>query len=250
VQSLLRALDLLRVISRETSGLRLVEVAERTGYPTSTVHRLLTTLEERQFVFLERATKNWCIGSQCFAIGAGFVRRRNLDAVAQPVMQRLRERCNLTVNLAVSDAGKMTIVCQSQSRTTPPGLARLGDQSPITKTALGQSVIACLPETEIRQLLAAAGDQPAIRKNLSDSISEARLRRFAVDNEVNAIGLRCVASPILDEHGNPIAALSIVGAVSQIEFSSFGDLGTVVRMAAAEVTHSIGGRAPLAAPQA
>src|SRR6202050_3666864 len=138
VQSLLRALDLLKVIAGEADGLRLVDIADRSGYPTSTVHRLLTTLEERQFAFCDKETKTWNIGSQCLSVGAGFGRRRNLGAIAQPVMQRLRERCNLTVNLAVAEPGKMTLICQSASRNTPPGLARPGAQSPITATALGQ----------------------------------------------------------------------------------------------------------------
>jgi|SRR5579871_722911 len=245
VQSLLRALDLLKIVATEADGLRLVEIAEKSGYATSTVHRLLTTLEERQFVFFDKDTKNWSIGSQCLAVGAGFGRRRNLGAIAQPVMQRLRERYNLTVNLAVAEAGKMMLICQFRGRNIPPGLARPGAQSPITATALGQSVIASLPKAEINQILNSTCDQFPARKNLSESISEIRLQRFAVDNEVNAVGLRCVAAPIFDEYGNPIAALSIAGGVPQIEIGSLGTIGWDVRMAAAEVTQNIGGCVPV-----
>ena len=160
-------------------------------------------------------------------------------------MQRLRERCNLTVNLAVAEAGKMMLICQFPSRQIPPGLARPGAQSPITATALGQSVIASLPKAEINQILNSAGDHPPVRNNLSESISETRLRRFAVDNEVNARGLRCVAAPIFDEYGNPIAALSIAGGVPEIEIGALGTIGQAVRIAAAEVTQNIGGSSPV-----
>ena len=240
VQSLLRALDLLKVIAENKDGLRLVEIAEKSAYPTSTVHRLLTTLEERQIVYFDKPTRNWNIGSQCFAVGAGFGRMRNLGAIAQPVMQRLRERSHLTVNLAVAEAGKMMLICQYRGRVVPPGLAKPGVQSPLTATAMGQSVIAALPEAEINQILKAVERMPA-PKNLSDTISETRVRRFAVDNEVNAIGLRCVAAPIFDEYGNPVAALSIAGAASEIEINALGSIGRDVRMAAAEVTQNIGG---------
>jgi len=244
VQSLLRALDLLKVISGEAEGLRLSAIAEKSDFPPSTVHRLLTTLEERQFVAFDKATKSWTIGSQCLSVGAGFARRRNLGAMAQPVMLRLRERSSLTVNLAVAEAGKMMLICQVPGRDIPPGLARPGRQSPITATALGQSVIASLPEPEIHRILSSADRLPP-RMNLSESISEARTRRFAVDNEVNAAGLRCVAAPIFDEYGNPIAALSVAGGVPQIEIGALGTIGWAVRMAAAEVTENIGGYAPV-----
>jgi IclR family acetate operon transcriptional repressor len=245
VHSILRALDLLKLVAGEGDGLRLVEISRRSGYPTSTVHRLLTTLEERQFVSFDKTTKNWNIGSQCLAVGAGFGRRRNLGAIAQPVMQRLRERCNLSVNLAIAEAGKMMLICQSPSRNAPPGLARPGAQLPITATALGQSVIASLPAAEINQILNSTGDQRQARRSLSESISEIRLRRFAVDDEVNAVGLRCVAAPIFDEYGSPIAALSIAGGTPEIEAGSLGAIGGDVRMAAAEVTQNIGGCAPV-----
>jgi IclR family acetate operon transcriptional repressor len=241
VQSLLRALDLLKVIAGREDGLRLVEIAEKSGLPTSTVHRLLTTLEERKFVCFDQEMKYWSIGNQCFAVGAGFGRRRNLGAIAQPIMQRLRERCNLTVNLAVAEAGKMTLISQFPSTNRPPGLAKPGAQSPITATALGQSVIASLPEVEINQILHSAGQRAPVRNDLSECISETRLRRFAIDDERNAVGLRCVASAILDEYGSPIAALSIAGGVPQIEIGALGAIGSYVRMAAAEVTQNIGG---------
>lgn len=244
VQSLLRSLDVLEVIAAEPAGLRLVVIAERSGYPTSTVHRLLTTLEERQFVTCDRETKEWSIGSQCLAVGASFARRRNLGAIAQPVMQRLRDRCNLTVNLAVAEPGKMMLVSQLLSRNAPAGLARPGARSPITATALGQSVIASLPEIEIGQILTVARTQALTRDDLPETISETRARRFAIDDERNVQGLRCVASAIFDEYGTPIAALSMAGGVQQIEIGSLAAIGTQVQMAAAEVTQNIGGHFP------
>src|SRR5262249_553215 len=132
VQSILRALDLLKLVASEADGLRLAEISEKSGLPTSTVHRLLTTLEERLFVSCDKATKRWNVGSQCLAVGAAFGRRRNLGAMARPVMQRLRERCNLSVNLAIAEAGKLMLISQCPSRNAPTGLARPGTQLPIT----------------------------------------------------------------------------------------------------------------------
>jgi len=148
------------------------------------------------------------------------------------------------VNLAVAEAGKMMLISQLPGSSIPPGLARPGAQSPITATALGQSVIATFSDAEIHQVLKTASEQPPVRQNLSQCISEARTRHFAVDNQVNAVGLRCVSAPIFDEYGHAIAALSIAGGVPQIEIGSLGALGRDVRMAAAEVTENIGGCAP------
>ena len=84
VQSLLRALYLLEILAEDDEGYRLVDLAERTGLPTSTVHRLLTTLEQKRFVFFDQEHALWFIGAQCFSVGAAFARRRYRGMLRSP----------------------------------------------------------------------------------------------------------------------------------------------------------------------
>jgi 2-hydroxychromene-2-carboxylate isomerase len=65
VQSLLRAMALLEILSEDDEGYRLVDLAARAGLSTSTTHRLLTTLEQKQFVH-SIATR--ACGSSAFAV--------------------------------------------------------------------------------------------------------------------------------------------------------------------------------------
>ena len=76
VQSLLRAMALLEILSEDDEGYRLVDLAARAGLSTSTTHRLLTTLEQKQFVQFNRDTSLWFVGVRCFSIGSAFARRR------------------------------------------------------------------------------------------------------------------------------------------------------------------------------
>jgi IclR family acetate operon transcriptional repressor len=102
-----------------------------------------------------------------------------------------------------------------------------------------------MPKGEITHILRAAHQNSPTNNSLPDIISETRQRRFAIDNEVNAVGLRCVAAPIFDEFSTPIAALSIAGGVRQIDIEALSAIGSAVRMAAAEVTQHIGGCTPV-----
>jgi DNA-binding IclR family transcriptional regulator len=149
VRSLLRALDLLELLSGKHDGLRLVDLAALAKMPVSTTHRLLATLEERRFVHLDKQSKCWNVGAQCLSVGAAFGRRRNFAGAASPVMQRLRDRSGQTVNLALAESRRLTVVSQSPGLKPPVGLARLGSQSDIAATALGQSIIAALPQRQL-----------------------------------------------------------------------------------------------------
>ena len=60
------------------------------------------------------------------------------------------------------------------------------------------------------------------------------------DNEENTEGVRCVAAPILDYTGQPIAAISISGHVGQITVKRFPELGNLARRAADDVSRRLG----------
>ena len=71
-----------------------------------------------------------------------------------------------------------------------------------------------------------------------------RERGYAVDNEEYAVGLRCVASAVYDEHGIPLAGLSISGPTARLTDQRIPVLGQAVAAIAAEITSELGGRRP------
>src|SRR6476619_6293356 len=84
VQSVDRALSIIETLAEDDEGYRLSDLAIRTGLSTSTVHRLLGTLENRRFVQFDRTESKWHVGAQSFAVGATVTRRRNFTAQALP----------------------------------------------------------------------------------------------------------------------------------------------------------------------
>jgi len=113
VQSVTRALNLLELLAEDGEGYRLTDLAERSGLSPSTVHRLLTTMEQRRF---DQSDGMWHVGRQSFAIGATFVRRRNFVAQMLPFLRRLRDQTRETVNLAVPNDGEVVVLLQVESR--------------------------------------------------------------------------------------------------------------------------------------
>src|SRR5258706_6654074 len=77
VQSVDRALLIIETLAEDDEGYRLSDLSVRTGLSTSTVHRLLTTLEKRRFVQFDRDESMGHIGAQSFPVGSTFLRRRN-----------------------------------------------------------------------------------------------------------------------------------------------------------------------------
>ena len=53
--------------------------------------------------------------------------------------------------------------------------------------------------------------------------------------------MRCVAAPVFNGYGEPVAGLSVSGPAFRIGLSDAARIGALVRAAADEVTEAIGG---------
>ena len=100
VQSLTRALDLLKCLSNMPQGLSLKDAAAHSGLPVSTSHRLLTTLAERGFATMAPDTQKWRIGVDAFSVGQSFLSGRDLIEIARAPMVRLMEETQKPLKLA------------------------------------------------------------------------------------------------------------------------------------------------------
>lgn len=249
VQSLLRAMALLEILSEDDEGYRLVDLAARAGLSTSTTHRLLTTLEQKQFVQFDRETSLWFVGVRCFSIGSAFARRRNFAALALPLMRHLRDETGETVNLGLLDQGDVVFVTQVESRELMRAITRPGGRSPLPSTAMGQALLSAMAATDIaevlRQRLPRRTPNAIARPTaLQGVIAATRARGYAIDDEENAVGLRCVAAPIFDEFRRPYAAISIAGPSARVTLRRIEELGPRVVAAASAITHATGGLMP------
>jgi len=254
VQALSRALDLLECIAAAETGLGLGELGHATGLPPSTVHRLLKSLEQRHYVVHDEDRGRWFIGVQAFSVGGAFLRNRNYTALAKPIMRRLMEQAGETVNLAVEDRGEAVFLAQVECRQMMRALSQPGVRVPLHCSGVGKALLAALAPDETAEALAKMPGGGHLVSLTAKTITEpedllrefavSRERGYAIDDEEHAIGLRCVAAAIHDEHGQPLAALSISGPTARIPNDRIPALGALVARAAAEVTAAVGGRPP------
>ncbi|MGV8951794.1 MAG: IclR family transcriptional regulator [Cypionkella sp.] len=234
-------------MSDAEGGLRLTDLARRTRLSLTTVHRLLTTLEQRHFVQFLPNDNLWHIGLQAFAVGNGFVRDRSFVAPARPFLRRLREQTRETANLGVVENGEIVLVDQLESREITRAISRIGGRTPMTASGMGKSVLATYSGGDVNSFLNRHGMRRVTTKTLicrdalAVQLAKIRADGYAVDDEEYVAGLRCVAAPVYDCHADVVCALSISGLPSRLVGSRIPALGRLVAGAAAELTRSIGG---------
>lgn len=247
VQSVDRALQIIETLAEDDEGYRLTDLAIRTGLSPSTVHRLLTTLENRRFVQFDREESKWHIGAQSFVVGSTFMHRRNFAAQALPYLRKLRDRTRETANLAIVDDESIIVVSRIESREVMRSLTKVGGRVAMSVSGIGKAVLATYSDADVTAIIRRQGMPRLTEKSivrpgeLFRELQMVRRQGYAVDNEEARLGLRCVAAVIFNDCNEPLAAVSVSGMTDRLNDERVPEIGTIVRQVAAELTSELRG---------
>ncbi len=165
-------------------------------------------------------------------VGSSFLQSRNLLAMVHPTLRRLMEESGETVNLAVLDTSEYQaiIIDQVQCTALMRMSAPIGGKLPMHASGAGKAFLATLPDDQVTKLLHKKGmhtytPHTLTPHNLKEGLAQIRKQGFSFDDEEHALGLRCVAACIFDEHREAFAAISISGPVSRITDDRVIELG-------------------------
>jgi IclR family acetate operon transcriptional repressor len=250
VQSVDRALSILTTLAEDDEGYRLSDLAVRTGLSTSTVHRLLATLESRRFVQFDRTHSKWHVGSRAFSVGATFARRRNFSAQAIPYLRKLRDLTRETANLAVVDDEFIIVLTRMESREIMRSLTKVGGRVAMVTSGVGKAVLATYSNDDVSAIIRHHGMPRLTEKSIvrpSDlfrELEKIRKHGYALDDEEACMGLRCIAAVVYNDCAEPLAAISVSGMTSRLTDDRLPEVGQIVREVAREMTIALGGAMP------
>jgi len=247
VQSVARALGLLKILSRQDEGVRVSDAARESGLAVSTTHRLLTTLELQGFAQFDPERALWHVGREAFAVGAAFGRRHNFVAPALPYLRRLRDVTRETANLGILDNDELVTISQVESREIMRAISPPGGRVPAFCSGMGKAILATWEDADIAAFAARTGFRPltghshrGLETAMAD-IGRIRARGYALDDEEHVTGLRCVAAVVWSPQGEAACAISVSGLAARLQDGRIGEIGETVARAAAELTAKLGG---------
>ena len=249
VQALDRALGLLTTLAAQP-GLTLSELAETSGQAVATVYRALVTLQSHGMVESEDPAQTWHIGPGAFRIGSAFLRRTKVVERARAAMDQLMRDTGETANLGVETGDEVLFLSQVETHQAIRAFFPPGTIAPMHVSGIGKALLAWYPEEKVKGILARKGlERFTTLTHTSESallrdLARTRDRGFAIDDQERAEGMRCVAAPIFNAHGEPVAGLSVSGPAFRMGLSDAARLGTLVRTAADRVTEATGGQQP------
>jgi IclR family acetate operon transcriptional repressor len=249
VQALDRGLTLLELVAARP-GLSLSELAATSGEAVATVYRALVTLQGHNMVEAEEGGQLWHVGLGAFRVGSSFLRRTKVVERARQPMDALMRDTGETANLGIEAGEEVLFLSQIETHEAIRAFFPPGTKAPMHVSGIGKALLAWYPEDRVRRIIADKGLERFTSLTLTHETSllrdlaRTRDRGYAVDDQERATGMRCVAAPIFNTHGEPIAGLSVSGPAFRMALSDATRIGTLVRAAADQVTEATGGVQP------
>lgn len=240
--ALARGLILLETLAASKHGLTISQIARQVDCAKSSVHRLVNTLERYGYIYRETRAGRYRLSLHLCDLANMALNGVSLRDYARPHLAQLAAQTGLTIHLAVLEQGSAVLIEKIESPRTVRVATWIGKQLGLHCTALGKALMAHMNDAQIDELLLRHGmlryneNTICSVKKLKESLAVIRRRGYALDDEEEEIGVRCIGAPILNESQEPVAALSVVGRTGQVYPENFSALAHLVMAAAQAIS--------------
>jgi len=225
VQTIERVSSILESLGQNSKGISIRDLSARLCLPKGTTHRLLSSLNYFGYVRQDPRTKNYLLGFKLVELGHLLLSQLDLRKEAETFLKDLAERTKETVHMVFLDRNEIVYIDKVESDHSASALrmaSRVGLRIPAHCCAVGKVLLAHLSEEELRHLLKEK-NLPRRTENtiidpveLKEHLNLVRRQGYAIDDEENEKGIRCVGAPIYNEAGKAVSAISISGPAFRV----------------------------------
>jgi DNA-binding IclR family transcriptional regulator len=245
-----RALAMLEAVAHEPEGLSNAEISRKLQIPKSSASYILRTLEKQGYLHRDDESGKYRVGLKILSLSRGALSGIDVREVALPIMRHLVEKTNLTCHLAILDGPEAVYI----EKVEPTGFIRMdtwvGRRMRVHATSVGKSLVAHIPQPQLEKILADRAMERRTPKTictlprLLKELEKVRTQGYAVDDEENNLGARCVGAPIFNQQGRIEASLGLSGTTHQVNEQTMPRILEHLKDAARHISMQLGYRAP------
>ncbi|MEV4317938.1 IclR family transcriptional regulator [Actinocrispum sp. NPDC049592] len=220
-------------------------IATQLGLSRSAVYRIVHTLKELEYLEADHVTGRVRLGARLVELGVQAMASTDLHKAAPQFLSGLATRSGETIFLAVPDGDAMVYVAKDRGANAVTLHCQLGTRRPQHASSLGKAWLSALTAAEradrvSRMRLDRLTPNTIVdRPLLLDELERTAKRGWAIDNIENEPDVGCVAAPIRDRTGQPVAAMSIAGPAGRV-LLRMDELGPMVADAATTLSRRLG----------
>ncbi len=221
-------------------------IIQELGLPKSTIYGLLRTLEEMGFVRRLPNSQKYGLGFRLYELGVLAASRVSIRDQALPFLQELVRTENLTCHLGALDGHEAVYLLKVDPKDSILINSWEGKRISLNRSAMGKVLLAWQSKENLQGLINSLEFIQATPKSIVDRdefinhIADVKRRRWAMDDEEDILGIRCLAAPVFTPNGDVRYVLSVSGTTHKISEDALPSLRRRVMETAQEISLALG----------
>ncbi len=205
------------------------------GFHKSTTHRLVASLQFMGYIRQEEDSLKYMLSFKFLEIGSKILDQTNMASLIHPSLRKLSEQTGETVHLVRREGTEAVYIDKVESKVGSIRMvSRVGSRVPLYCSGVGKALLAELSDEEVRTVWDASeikrltANTITSFEELMERVEAVRESGYAIDNEENEEGVRCIAVCLKDYHKEPVYALSISAPVNRMSDERLQELKEAV----------------------
>lgn len=246
IQAVERALKILDLFDEQDMELKITDISERMQLHKSTVHSLLKTLQVHGYIDQNTENGKYRLGMKLFERGNFVIHGLDIRKVAKRYLVDLSMKTGQTTHLVILDDKEGVYIDKVEGPLATILYSRIGRRIPIHSSGVGKALVAWKSEKELQSILdgyhyvAQTSKTITNERDFRKELEKIREQGYAIDNQENEPGVRCIAVPIRNHQGHVIAAVSISTLVSRVDDQELEHFLQLLKEAANEMSEQMG----------
>ena len=246
VPNLTRALRILELFTSHPEGLTTSQMTALLKIPRNSVFRITATLLAFGYLVRDEETKVFQMSQKLLTVGYAALSEQTLVEKSIGEMRQLRDRFKETVPLGILHGTEGLVIEEIQGLHSFRFVLEPGRRFHLHSAAPGKAIVAFLPDGEKEQLIRKIKFEKYNDRTITDkrtyikNLETVRKKGYAIDHAEEIEGMHCIAAPILNRHGYPLAAIWLSGPSIRIKEDDFSAIGDEVKKATQRISKSLG----------
>lgn len=246
VQSAERIFQVMEMLA-ENGEMGLMEISTALDLHKSTVHRLLMSLVYMGYAKQDETTQKYMLSYKIVNMAGKILDRMDILQVAKPYLERLSDLSGEAVHLVQREGNHILYIYKIEAKVgTIRMVSHVGMIHPMYCSGVGKAIMATLPEREVKQIWNESVIEKKTDKTVTDYdemqklLEEVRKNGYALDDEENEKGVRCIAACLHGYQNEVKYAFSISGPTSRMTRERVMELAVDVKKVQEELSRELG----------
>lgn len=229
----------------ENGPMGLIDISKELELNKSTVHRVLNSLIYMGYVKQNEENLKYSLTYKICRLSNSVIQQTDLVDMARPYLRELSFKTGETVHLVVKDGTNAIYIDKVENdANTVRLISTIGKSIPLYCSGVGKAMMATMEEKSVRKIWKFSEIKKLTEKTITDydsmlkELEAIRIRGYAIDDEENEIGVKCVAVAIDDFMEKPRYAISISAPEIRMKEERMEELAKMLKETKAQIAEA------------